>query len=434
MDEDVPARCAVKGCELDLPHTHIHKFLFRLPSALGVEDGTQVLQVYDPTSATGSRETFAEVTIRQVDIESNDDPTYLSILAISAIDTTSESTWSATETPPRMRRRHTLAAVITPADSPDPAPSDWDGRVENLGPREDAFMRALHAARTIARAARLEDQGVPPLLPTYERSPAMILMWDAVVEGHIDPLSLDELEWQMTSTMLLEHRNLPGTEPAPVSGAALAFWAEQVGITMPAALARERFIEAKRLAYQEGEYGAAVISAATGVEVLCDALLSALLWEECVQSADQDWKAAVADAVDIYSDRTPLWRATKHANPRLGGDWSSPSSPWQAYRGGAASLRNRVVHAGHEPRRQEALRAIQQAAEAQQFLLARLMQNATKYPRCAIMLIGRTELQDCGVIVGKFKKFIEDVAPTEPSYVVNYSGWHRTLIEEASSH
>ncbi len=434
MGDNVSSVCAAPGCEHDPPHIHLYKFLFRLPGALGVEDGTQVLQLYDSSTEEGGAGTFAQVTIRQVEIESDDDPTYLSILAMSAIDKSTESASGAGSTPPRMRRRHTVVAVITPANSPDLAPKEWDGHVESLGPREDAFMRALHAARTVSRSVRLEDQGIAPLLPTYERLPAMILMWDAVIEDHVDPRALDDIEWQKTSALFLEHRNLPGTEPASVPGDALDFWAQLVGMGMPAVLARERFIEAKRLAYQEGEYGAAVISAATGVEVFCDALLSALLWEECIQDKDKDWTRAMADAVGIYSDRTPLQRATTHTTPRLGGDWTSSPSPWQVYRGRAASLRNRIVHAGYEPRRQEALEAIEQAVQAQQFLLSRLVDNAKKYPRCAIMFVGKEELRHRGAYVGAFRRFIDEIAPTEPPYAVNYSGWHRSLIDKASAH
>lgn len=434
MTNSVSADCALPGCGNHLPHAHLCKFLFRLPGALGVEDGTRVLQIYDPSSEFEGAGTFAEVTIHQVDMESDDDPTVLSNLAVSAVDGSGESTRAETQAPMRIRRRHTVAAVVTPADSPSPIPNKWDGHIENLGPRHDAFMRALHAARAVARSASLHGQGISPILPTYERLPAMILMWDAVIGDHVDVHALDDIEWQKTSIMQLEHRNLPGVEPVPMSGEALEFWAMQVGAGMPAVLARERFIEAQRLAHQEGEYGAAVMSAATGVEVLCDATLSALLWEECFKSEEKNWKRAMTHALGIYSDRTPLYRETKHIPPRLGGDWTSSASPWQAYRSGAAGLRNRVVHAGYEPGRQEALEAIQQAVETQKFLYSRLVHNAEEYPRCAIMFVGKEVLSDRGALNSRLAKFIDDVAPTEPSYIVNYSGWHRDLVNKAGAH
>lgn len=433
MENSASAECALPFCAHDLPHDHLCKFLFRLPGALGIVNGTRVTQIYDPSSEVGGAATFAEVIIRQVDIESDDDPTYLSVLATFAIDWSAEATQAEAGTPTRMRRRHTVVEVITPANSPDPSPKDWDGHVENLGPRQDAFMRALHAARAVARSASLIDGGTSPLLPTYERLPTMIPMWDAVIDDQLDLSALGDVVWGKSSVMVLEHRNLPGTEPAPVDGDALAFWAYQLGTGMPGVLARERFIEAKRLAYQEGEYGAAVLSAATGVEVMCDAILSALLWEECIQSDDEDWNSAMASAVSMYSDRTPLYRATKHCVPRLGGDWTSSSSPWQAYRGGAAGLRNRIIHAGYEPRRQESLEAIHIAVEAQLFLFSRLVHNAGKYPRCAIMFVGTEELRDRGCVVGKFGQFIDEIAPTEAPYTANYSRWHRSLIENANA-
>ena len=181
----------------------------------------------------------------------------------------------------------------------------------------------------------------------------------------------------------------------------------------------------------DGEYGAAVVSAATGMEVLSDALLSALLWEEHIMSGGEIHHA-LSDASDLFSgDVTPLKRAQTQTVSRLGGDWTSSASAWQVYRGGAAGLRNRIVHAGHQPKRQEAVAAYQQALDGQTFLLDLLAAKRSKYPRTCHIFLGSEGLQNRNLYSGKIKQFFEQAIPTEPPCSARFSVWHQRLIDKA---
>lgn len=422
-------RCGIPDCGDQSEHRHLARYDFRLPDVIGVRDGFRSLQTYGPSSEERDG-TFAHVTVRQVEL-ATDDSTALSIRSI--FGASGQDADELQGGPARPQQLHSVAEVITFAHSPDDPPAGWDGRVENLGPLEDALVRAIHAARTVARSVRLADHGRAPLLPTYERAPAMVLMRQTTIT---EPLSLDEfttIKWGSSSIVLLDHRNWPGYRPEPVPEEDAAEWGVRIGLGMPAVLARERFIEARRLLHQEGEYAAAVVSAVTAVEILCDSILSALLWEECIESAEQDWKVAMADAVTQFSGgMTPLKRASTFTQQRLGGDWTSQASPWQLFRDGAASIRNRIVHAGYEPRRQEALEAIQHAFDAQSFLLSRLAAQRSKFPRSIFLLVGRAGMEARGAYSGKIKHFFEEVAVNEPDYAVNFSAWHRSLVGNVS--
>ncbi|MFC5930367.1 hypothetical protein [Cryobacterium melibiosiphilum] len=192
-------------------------------------------------------------------------------------------------------------------------------------------------------------------------------------------------------------------------------------------------MDAQRLIHADGDYSAAVVSAATGMEVLSDALLSALLWEEHVRSGGETDRA-VDEASGLFSrDVTPLKRATTKTVSMLGGDWTSSASPWQVYKGGAASLRNRIVHAGHQPKRQEAIAAYQQALDSQTFLFDRLANKRLNYPRTCYIFLGPEGLRKRNLLSGKTRRFFEPTFATEPPWSASFSAWHQALVTKVSA-
>ena len=160
----------------------------------------------------------------------------------------------------------------------------------------------------------------------------------------------------------------------------------------------------------------AAVSDSVGSPLLCD------------PSTDGPAAAAL-----LFGDETPLSRAAKQLRPLLGGDWNSPRSAWQQFRGGASALRNRIVHAGYSPNRAEAQRGMDQVDAIQQFLIGRVAEKANAYPRMTYLFVGVDGLTKRNRYRGQIKKFLEQDAPREDWYIESFGEWHQTLVLAANS-
>ena len=237
--------CREPGCEVVGDHVHLRRFTFRLPEPIGIENGFSIQNFYHP-DGPDSAPTFAHVTIHQVDMES-DDPTTLSMRSIVRIDRTATGDGNLPDGQadlPQRQNLHSVARVITLAISPNQPPQDWNQQIQNLEPREDSFMRALHAVRALVRGVKLANFGRPPLLPTYERTPFLVLFNEMAVETPLPLDMLGDLDWGGMSIMVLEHNNLPGYRPQVVPVDLIEVYGKEIGQGNPAILAKERFIDA----------------------------------------------------------------------------------------------------------------------------------------------------------------------------------------------
>ncbi|WP_162893261.1 hypothetical protein [Microbacterium halotolerans] len=429
------AKCSETGCDLADAHDHYSRFIFLLPELIGLEDRFESVQVYH-SSAGDQRPTFARLTVHQVEtpvsasLAAADHCTAIVASRVGLYRQQKEPTDSG-DSPTELR---SVADVITRVCSPTNPPVGWDGAPANLGPHEDAFMRALHATRTVVRAANLIGDGRPAVEPTYERMPPIVVKANSVCDA---PPSLetaigavDELEWPDIGIMILENRNFPDAAAEPTSREVFDIWLKHAAGRTPTVHAREKLVEARRLIHYEGEYAAGVTIAATAVEVLCDAVLSALLWESAFSDPTCDLEQALKEAASVFSnDVTPLKRATSELAPRLGGDWTSEKSPWKEHRGCVAALRNRIVHAGYEPARQEALEVLQKAHDTQHFIITRLAARAKDHPRVTYLFVGKEGLEKRGQYSHHMKTFFEETVFQEPSCVESFTGWHQALID-----
>ena len=424
--------CGMADCDEQGNHGHLRRFLFGLPEVPNLDPDSSWLHLYltdlEP-KADGPAGAAAKVRIHR--LSSPTDPTLQSrldaILQVASelglhegdrtLGDVGSTTWTA------------VADVITGVTSPAAEPDGWDGDVRNLGPLHDPFIRALQATRATVRAANLASSR-HAVLPTYERTFPVVHCWTATT-----PLSgsepsqtagwdVDELRWEDGHLLLLEHANGLPDEPTTPDDAAQDQWGRDVGLQMPGASAREHLIHAQRLLHVEGEYGRAVVHACSGLEILCTAVLSAVLWDEAYDVRTEE---AFTGAIDKFKSGTPLAIAQKHLPHLLGGDWSSPSGSWQQFRAQAAGLRNRVVHGGYDPSRQEAIEGMELVDAAQLFVLNALADRANKFPRAAYLLVGIDGLQGRGLFVGKVRRFLDGPAQDEPDYRTDFSVWHHAL-------
>lgn len=428
------------SCSETDPHAHLIRLLFALPSYLPLPDGCARNYRYPHPAVEAEPWTpFALVQIHQVQLQSENGMADVHA-ANAALQRILESSGKAGSsepiaTPPELIGTwHTVADVITTEDSPDGPASTWDGRPQNLGPRQDAVMRAVDSTNRMARAVRLAGQN-RVIVPTYERMPPMV-MWLSAVAPYVDGLLglPADSAWTLRGVMLLEHTNIQGAEVTdPQEQQRLqqesSFWERSLDAGSPAPLGREHLLEAQHLHHHQGEYAKAVVAAATAVEVICDSVLSALLWEE-------HWVDTTAPGTDEiaswFEEGTASRRATTHLLPRLKGDWASADSPWQLWRSKGSSLRNRIVHAGYQPERAEAQEVLESVDILQSFIFDRLSAQATKYPRVTLMLVAQAGLESRGLYRGKVKRFAENQAATEPSWLERFGSWHQRLIKTAN--
>lgn len=425
-------------CDRTDPHEHLIRFLLPLPSYVPLPDGQLVTHAYPPPGATDALYAFTTTKMHQVHFRDSDGATLgarASSAVIERIQGRSRRASGSTAKPLHIDVRVTVADVITTTSAPDDPPSDWDGSPQNLGPRQDALMRAIHSVRGIVRSVRLTGQ--PRLvMPTYERLMPLVIWLSAVAPVDEDGIHIpNDGEWVLGGSTLLEHTNISGWEVTdPTELAAInelaAHWGRAITAANPAVRARELMLESQGLFQHEGDYPMAVAVATTAIEVLVTAILSALFWEE-------NWTGASTqgptDVAAYFTEGQVLALVAQQLVPRLGGSWTSRSCPWQVWASTCRTLRNRIVHGGHEPTRAEVQAAIDSAEKLQTFVFDRLAARATRYPRVTLMMMGQQGLEKRSLWRGQIKKFADEQADQEKPWMENFGVWHDAMIEAANA-
>ena len=293
----------------------------------------------------------------------------------------------------RLPTSYSVVEAITPAESPDPTPDDWSGRPADLSPRSDALMRCIRLISDVVRGYRLASATFVAL-PTYEQVPSPVILFHAsgtiettVIDGQPQEVLRVPDVWEGPSIVLLDHTNFPDTFPGPTLEGGLAskfdFWMWQLRSGTPLVLWRERYIEAGRSLYVQGDRGVAVVLANTASEVLLDSILALLLWEE---------GALPVEAAILFEEGKALARLKSQVAPRLKGNWSLNQGPVGEWYTNAHRLRHRVVHGGYTPTRAEAVHALDVVHNLERFLFDRLANQRTRYPRATLMTVAEQGL------------------------------------------
>lgn len=171
---------------------------------------------------------------------------------------------------------------------------------------------------------------------------------------------------------------------------------------------------------RRGDYRSSLLSSASAAEVFLDDLLLHLMWEEAMSPES---------AGEIFADpRNGIAKRLKSQYVgRLHGTWNpDQSGPTQAWKNDIARLRNRIIHAGHEPGIEEAKRAYEVLIDLEQHGAERLAQRSKKFPRTALALCGRDGLQRRG----KYTKQVEQLQndPSEPQWDETFARWRREAL------
>jgi len=178
--------------------------------------------------------------------------------------------------------------------------------------------------------------------------------------------------------------------------------------------------QARSIWDHDGDRSLAVVVANTAVEVLLDEVLGLLLWEE---------KMLPQDAAAEYS-HADAWARMKHRlEPRLGAGWDPKAKNTEAaaFARDLASLRNRVVHAGVVPTRDQTFAALAVVAAVERALRESLTRAnvLARYPLAAVATCGGANgLEATGHLTRRVLERLRQVADVNLSAVYRRWEWH----------
>lgn len=178
----------------------------------------------------------------------------------------------------------------------------------------------------------------------------------------------------------------------------------------------ERRVDAAREITVEGNYSQSLIECAMAAEVLFDALLSALMWEE---GTDPE------NAAKVLGQELRHRIKGNEYSKRLGGNWSQNTGELRDWRIQIADVRNRVVHGGYKPTRNEVEDALSALQGLATFVGDRLVEKHKKYPRTAFAFLGHEGLEKRGRI-----KALESLSASDTDDLVEWFRGYRRWREE----
>lgn len=323
----------------------------------------------------------------------------------------------------------TVVDAVTVRESPDSIPHQDAHDPSRWTHRMDAFTRCVAAADWVLRAHRQATEALHgPLAYVRLISPVMAYQAPGVrervdVDGATHLVHRPTGPWSGPTLMMLEHTNL--ADPfAPVEwdeevAERFDHWVREHARENPLNLWRERYIGARRALYVTGDLSNGVLLANTSCESLFDTVIALLMWEEGREPQE---------AAGQFEDGKTLRRLAAELAPRLGGNWSTESGPVGDWYRRAYVQRHRIVHGGFAPDAATAQDALHASTGIHAFMWERLAATRNKFPRSAMMTLGREGLERRGLWAGQIKRFAEHVAPTESSWRNSFTLFHRDLV------
>lgn len=201
----------------------------------------------------------------------------------------------------------------------------------------------------------------------------------------------------------------------------MTHWLEETRRGSPFATWRERYVDAVGALRTRGDTASSVLAGQTASEVLIDAVLSLLMWEEGVEPEI---------AAQSFREGKVLARLRHDVPPRLKGRWSTTGSGAVArWFENSHKLRHRVVHGGYTPSRIEADAALDAVGRLETHLFDRLAARRNTYMRATLMTVAEPGLRKRNLWSGKIRAFAEGPALTEPNWRELFRLWHVRFAE-----
>lgn len=250
----------------------------------------------------------------------------------------------------------------------------------------------------------LAEEVLPPLIPYVVRNSAQIEEKEAV--------ELRLYEARRSFNAITRQRDLPGGRVEAIASASRQIDDNPLAAYLD--LDREALVALRRY----GNTRVSVTMAAASAEVVLDRTLLMLLWEE--RKTPEDVAANWRDSLKR--------RVEKDFSERIGGSWDhSGMGPVGRWARKVSNVRNRVVHGGYLPSRDEADDAIAVTRELVTFICDRLASegNLNKYTRSAMLLMGNDGLEKRGRHTNAVKRLQGD--PNEPPWTKTFGLWFKTF-------
>jgi hypothetical protein len=195
--------------------------------------------------------------------------------------------------------------------------------------------------------------------------------------------------------LLLNNSNIPvpqsQIEPlTPDRVELLSRYNVRADVADPFVLYAERRLEAEIEARTNGRPRESVIQTGIAAEVLLGALLGLAMWEEHVAG-----QLTTEEAAAVLSDNVTS-RIRSQYSKRFGGKWSFNEGLISRWQRDIATPRNRVVHAGVQPGKDQAHAAIDALSALERYIGDRLAVKWKTYPRTAWMFLGGAGFQRRG--------------------------------------
>jgi hypothetical protein len=311
--------------------------------------------------------------------------------------------------PPAPESQITIVEMVTLASTD--VETDWV---------TDAFDRCFSCLQDVARAYRIRDNVRPQL--TRERLHPFAL-WTSQ--------DMSEGAWDTGLSIFLITFNLPevaDSEPLQTDQShEFIRFVSELRRGHPAFLCLERMADARTALQRDGDYGEAVVQAAIAVEVLLQSALAVVLWEQGMdpQQAGRE----------VFTK--PLARLVRgECAAHLGGGvrWQATSpGPVLDWDQDLARLRHRVVHTGYQPALEEARRALAAAEGMRTFVADRLVANASRSPRAALILVGPDGLERREAWTRRMRTFAEEQAPQEDDWLMSFQAWREEVDRAAAA-
>ena len=310
---------------------------------------------------------------------------------------------------------YTVVEMVTPLIVPSGSefqPATLADQV--MGPN---LTRCIAGFRRVVTAYRL-SQGAPIAVPARERLGPNIL-------GSTRPADPSHGGWDDQGSMVVNSYAtyrpvaMPLLEPSQFVQQMESITV-QLSVGHPGVAVVELKADAKVALHQAGDFRSAVMLLHTASEVMLDAVLMTLCWEE-----------GMSPEVAALEFTAPLMsRVRMKYHDRLGGDWTTKSnSTVQQWRTRLVLLRHAVAHRGLVPERDQAEMALAAFEAMQTHVLNRLVARVGKYPVTVGLMVGEAELKRRG---GPTRKAAAALQQVSMDTVFKFAAW-RDLLLKAST-
>lgn len=281
--------------------------------------------------------------------------------------------------------------------------------------KPDPLTRCVDVLTEFHRSYRvMTDEHVPEL--TYERlHPLVVWFRRDASAGDAAPTP--------AGMLMLENRNYgfpDGSDIGPQTQTQITELNVRLSSGDPFALYAERRLAANVECWTTGRMGESIVQSGIAAELLFDALLGFLMWEEHDRG-----EATLEAAAEVFStDITPRLR-NQYAK-RLGGQWSFQQPPMQGWFTTIASVRNAVVHGGARPDKHAAADAIDALLALEGFVGERLCERWRTYPRTAWTFLGTRGFEKRGRLQAA-EKWMDSNGGSIVGWVREYQSWREQV-------